>query len=647
MPRQRQFQIVDHQGRRLLAVGQALFDIVGNVEGRDGAQQLGGDLVQLHPDLAQLAVGFADPRQRPGQVGHAAIIQRQRRVPGRFGFGEVALHRHCGQTAGLQFGNPGLFFRAQAQFAPGVIIFDQSIDKIVRVAQPIAIVEGQARRPFLDPAVLPPPEAFQQRGFHPPFEPGDLAAIGGAVAELHVEFGQHEEQHVVGLCPQLRPVAMGQRDPVVDQTRQVERFHVAARHAKQHRGDFLVFDIAVEQVGDLAAQQQFVQVLVEIAERLGQRFFEPVAGAGKVQKIGAPEQLGRLVGHREDQFGGQRAEFGARQGHLQPARRLHLQRRADIGATQPGEGFDVDDRLFARHQCRQLGIDGSRVVQPRQRRGQLAVKFAQRRVPAPKDREEPDPFGQGQRRCDLGSLVPERFERGGIGAFAEDVFDIFADLVHFFGVQPRLRPASPGLVTVQVRRQFLRVGRNLGFIAVIEEGIDDGADDVRFAQQAQPDWKALGRRLFAHGEAGDQAGAFALAFGIHLADIVKLPVRPGKIAHQPALRRPRQHRDQKGFAGLRRAEHADRHRRHRRGRQPFRPPRAFAHHPGERARLGPDQRGIFRRANPGQRLPGEIPHPGAVRRQPVLFLCAHRPSLTAGKDLCRSSSHLQNPASAI
>ena len=64
-------------------------------------------------------------------------------------------------------------------------------------------------------------------------------------------------------------------------------------------------------------------------------------------------------------------------------------------------------------------------------------------------------------------------------------------------------------------------------------------------------------------------------------------------------------------------------------------------------RVGPDQRVIFRRANPGQRLPGEIPHPGAVRRQPVLFLCAHRPSLTAGKDLCRSSSHLQNPASAI
>ena len=73
---------------------------------------------------------------------------------------------------------------------------------------------------------------------------------------MFVKFGQHEKQDAIDAGADFGLIAMGHGDPVIDQARQIEGFHIAVGHAEQHRGDFLIFHITIKEIGDLSAQKE-------------------------------------------------------------------------------------------------------------------------------------------------------------------------------------------------------------------------------------------------------------------------------------------------------------------------------------------------------------------------------------------------------
>ena len=94
-------------------------------------------------------------------------------------------------------------------------------------------------------------------------------------------------------------------------------------------------------------------------------------------------------------------------------------------------------------------------------------------------------------------------------------------------------------------------------VEVEQEGVAQDLDDVGLGQQPHADREVLVAGAQAQAEAGHQAGRFAIARRVDLAQEVVALVAEVRL-HRPAVA-ARQDRDEVGLAGLARAEHADAH----------------------------------------------------------------------------------------
>ena len=182
---------------------------------------------------------------------------------------------------------------------------------------------------------------------------------------MGVELGQHEEQDA-GLARALgRCGPVGERDPVVDHRGQRRDLEIGGRDAQQHRGQLLLGDVAVEQIGDLAAQEGLLERVL-LVEELGQRQWLARARARKVEQIGVREERPGLLGHHDPELGGECRDHRPRQLHRRsreaPDRELLL-----IPVAEPGQGRDVDDALLARDQGLDRAERLGRVTEPLER----------------------------------------------------------------------------------------------------------------------------------------------------------------------------------------------------------------------------------------------------------------------------------------
>ena len=100
--------------------------------------------------------------------------------------------------------------------------------------------------------------------------PGSASVAACLLAEMGVELGQHEEEHAGP------PGALGRRGAVREprSSRSImfgQRRHllVGRADAEQHRGQLLLGDVAVEQVGDLAAQEGLLERVLVLVRNCG------------------------------------------------------------------------------------------------------------------------------------------------------------------------------------------------------------------------------------------------------------------------------------------------------------------------------------------------------------------------------------------
>ena len=196
-----------------------------------------------------------------------------------------------------------------------------------------------------------------------PGRPAQLARFLGLarlLLELAVHLGQHQEQRVLLLGAVGRRGADRLVDPGRHHVREVADLLVAVGDAEQDGRELALGRVALEQIGDLAAQQQLAQRVGAFGHALGLgdvgevRKLQSRARAGEVEKVGMVEEVPRLLGDGDRKLGGQRADQRTRQlgigqratvGMLGP----HQQGVGVIGA-QPVEREDVDDALLARGQ---------------------------------------------------------------------------------------------------------------------------------------------------------------------------------------------------------------------------------------------------------------------------------------------------------
>ncbi len=341
-----------------------------------------------------------------------------------------------------------------------------------------------------------------------------------------------------------------------------ERAHLLVRRAdaQQHRRQLLLGAVALEQVGDLAAQIEALECHVALEELAHLLDALARARTGEVEQVGRVEEIPRLFGDRDLQLGDQRrhvaaAELGARAGRSHDPDLL-----ARVGA-QPAQRVDVDDRLLAWHQrfepaMRAVG-ESQRLERGREPDVELGevldvVPDQREQLAAMRDRQ----LGR-QRRGARPVVLPQRADAGLRLEVALEILLQVVDVVLGQAVgRLRRRERLQLLEALGDRRD---VGMDLlRLVAVGVVAVADDLDDVGLRQEAQRHRHALRGLRPAQGEAGHETRRLLAALGVEVLDEVEeLAV---EIRHQGRGALPRQRRDQVGLARLARPEHRDRHR---------------------------------------------------------------------------------------
>ena len=522
---------------------------------------------QLAAHLGALDRRIADRRQALHQVGHAAVIGPEGLVPGARRIGEVApdvgiLHEMAAQLD--RAGGEGL---GDALLAAGIVVHQPLVDHR-RIAQPEGVVERLAV-PVGRPLAA---EIVDQRVVDTG-RPAQLARLFGLarlLLELAVHLGQHQEQRVLLLGAVGRRGADRLVDPRRHHVGEVADFLVAVGNAEQDRRQFALGRVALEEIGDLAAQQELAQRIGALGHALGLGDIaqvgelQPRAGAREVEQVGVVEEVPRLFGDGDAQLRRERADQRARQlgvgrgaavGLLGP----HLQRVLGVGA-ETVEREHVDDALLARdqriHAEQRLGREGE-LLQPVVQR---QIKVGEGLEVVPQHRPQPGAVVARQPRRQLDGFAPVIGAQLG-GDAGEEGVEILDDVEHVVGIEiAQRRRCRLEAELGQALADGAAVGpleRRLLMIEVEQEGVAQDLDDVGLGQKPHADRKVLVAGAQAQAEAGHQAGQFAIARRVDLAQEVVGLVGEARLQRMAVA--AGQDRDQVRLAGLARPEHADAH----------------------------------------------------------------------------------------
>ena len=198
----------------------------------------------------------------------------------------MAVHEFRVDRTVPQRGKPVMLVGAHAQFPAVIVVLDHG-RFVFGVADPERVVERLSARPVVQPAFRKLAERLDHGVLDAPVEAG--AGVVAGTAGFHqerVELGQHEEQDAARLLPVLGRRTVGGGDPVFDQAREILCLHVPVAHAQEHGRQLLLGDIAIEEIGDLAAEEELGQRRLAGGKIVPEVVGEPVAGSGEVEKIG-------------------------------------------------------------------------------------------------------------------------------------------------------------------------------------------------------------------------------------------------------------------------------------------------------------------------------------------------------------------------
>ena len=150
--------------------------------------------------------------------------------------------------------------------AAAVIVHQPLVDD-GRVAQPEAVVERLAvpvQRPLA--AEIVDQRIAEARA---PAQAARFLGLAGLLLELAVHLGQHEEQRVLLLGAIRRRGADRLVDPRRHHVGEVADFLVAVGNAQENGAEFALGRVTLEQIGDLAAQQQLALRVSALGHALG------------------------------------------------------------------------------------------------------------------------------------------------------------------------------------------------------------------------------------------------------------------------------------------------------------------------------------------------------------------------------------------
>ena len=496
---------------------------LGEVEGAQGLLQRRGGLDQPLGRLPALQVRVQHLDQPVDQEADAAIVGRHRRLPHLLAArevlgGEGRVHEGVavfGDHRGRALGRPGFLER-------GDILVVHQMDLLhAGIAQEQHVVERLAV-PVLRPAILA--VQLQQRGVQPavPLAGARFRRLAALLLELEIVLGQHQEQGVAHRLAALGRGAVGGGDPGAHHPGQILHLGHAGRHAQQHRGELELVGVALEQIGDLAAQEELAGLGAALVRRLGQvGELEPRARARKVEQVGVLEERPGFLGDHEADLGDQRGQRRARQG----GRRSGLARgdrhqRNRVGLirlrAKPSQYRHVDDAVgdgadLARDQRRGRRLSLCGVPDPVQRADQRHEHLGEAVELAPEQREQRRPVAQAEPAAMLDQRLPIVGAAERADARAEILVEILGEVEQRDLVEMRHAAAGGrrGLGRLHGgadRRLVERLDRHVVGVEIQEEAVGEDLDQIGLGQQAQPDRKCRVDLAMAQREPGHQAG---------------------------------------------------------------------------------------------------------------------------------------------
>ena len=537
-----------------------LLAVVALVVDAQRRQDAFGLFVQPHTDLMPLELGIAEGAQTLAQQADAAVIERHGRLPDGFGVVHMATHQRRIHKSPVHFFHIGNLVGTDTALVALGIEGEDGLATEIGVAQQEDVAEGMRAVPVGGPVMLLA-EKVQQGGLKARVPALFHGRRAGFFLEVQVHLGEHEKQGWRLAGTMGRVLAVGGADPVVHGAGQILHLLVAGADAEQHAGQFVLFAIALEQVGHLAAQEKVLQRAFAFQLLVQVQDLEAGAIARKVQQVRVGEEVVRLFPHEDGDLRRQGRDHGTGQGGLASVLAQQGQAVFRTVGPQPGQQGHVDDAGLPRQQGLQRAVGLGRVAQGLQSLAKFEEKLLEFWLVVPDDAEKFRPIAQGQQGGQADGLRPVTLLQHLDARLGEKVaVEVFAQVFHVIGSDT----AGAG------RRLAGRLGQSLeggahgvgiGHLLVFAVGIigiGQHADHVHLGEQAQPDGEVRRQPLRRRGgEAGHQPGGFLAAFGIDLGDEIRRPA--AEVRQQIAAAVAGQSRDEVGFAGLAGAEDAHTH----------------------------------------------------------------------------------------
>ena len=205
-----------------------------------------------------LELGIAEGAQTLAQQADAAVIERHGRLPDGFGVVHMATHQRRIHKSPAHFFHIGDLVGTDAALVALGIEGEDGLATEIGVAQQEDVAERMRAVPVGGPVMLLA-EKVQQGGLKARVPALFHGRRAGFFLELHVHLGEHEEQGGRLAGTMGRVLAVGRADPVVHGAGQILHLLVAGADAEQHAGQFVLFAIALEKIGHLAAQEKVLQ----------------------------------------------------------------------------------------------------------------------------------------------------------------------------------------------------------------------------------------------------------------------------------------------------------------------------------------------------------------------------------------------------
>ena len=311
-----------------------------------------------------------------------------------------------------------------------------------RIAQP----EGVVERPAVPVGRPLAAEIVDQRVVEAgrPAQPARFLGLAGLLLELAVHLGQHQEQRVLLLGAVGRRGADRLVDPRRHHVGEVADFLVAVGNAEQDRRQLALGRIALEEIGDLAAQQQLAQRVGALGHALGLGDvlevgeLQPRARAREVEQVGVVEEVPRLLGDGDAELGGERADQRARQlgvGAVRPSACLGRTCSVSSASAPSWSSVSTSTMLFSRGISASMPSSASgakasfcRPVVKRQ------VKVGEGLEVVPQHRPQPGAVAARQARRQLDRLAPVVGAQLG-GDAGEEGVEILDQVEHVVGIE--------------------------------------------------------------------------------------------------------------------------------------------------------------------------------------------------------------------